>query len=151
VKAAKPSDWKTKPLPKRHTTIPLDRSFSLQEMRRIRKGLIPDQMEDKWFIYWEDSSLYFHRSWTGYCVYVVRFAVKNKTYRIIEADINRSPGQYKQTSDEFDAGMIMYLVNLLLLRREVVFPGDDLSSGDNVLKAWSLVGRALLGQHPDKK
>ena len=22
-------------------------------------------MEDKWFIYWKDDALFFHRSWTG--------------------------------------------------------------------------------------
>ena len=29
--------------------------------------------EDKWFIYWENDTLFFHRSWTGVCVYIVRF------------------------------------------------------------------------------
>ena len=31
-------------------------------------------MEDKWFIYWKEGMLFFQRSWTGFCIYVVRFA-----------------------------------------------------------------------------
>jgi len=33
-------------------------------------GLVPEEIEDKWFIYWEDDTLFFHRSWTGNCIYV---------------------------------------------------------------------------------
>ena len=43
-------------------------------MDHIRQGMIPEVMEDKWFIYWKDDALFFHRSWTGFCIYVVRFA-----------------------------------------------------------------------------
>ena len=37
-------------------------------MDQIRAGHIPEMMEDKWFIYWQDDRLFFHRSWTGYCI-----------------------------------------------------------------------------------
>ena len=50
MKPAEPSDWKVKPLPKKRAVIPLDRLFSQAEMLKIRQGLRPEQMEDKWFI-----------------------------------------------------------------------------------------------------
>lgn len=31
----------------------------------IRDGLDPQQMEDKWVVFYEDSTLFVHRSWTG--------------------------------------------------------------------------------------
>jgi 8-oxo-dGTP diphosphatase len=65
MRPAKPTDWKTYPLPSKKITIRLDRTFSPQEMKRLSEGLVPRQMEDKWFIYWKDDTLYFHRSWTG--------------------------------------------------------------------------------------
>lgn len=68
AKRAVATDWNTKPLPEQRTTFALDRVFSPNEMDRIRAGLIPDVMEDKWFIYWRDKALYLHRSWTGNCV-----------------------------------------------------------------------------------
>ena len=148
MKAAKPTDWKTKALPSKRTAIRLDRTFSLEEMQHIRRGLVPEQMEDKWFIYWEDNTLFFHRSWTGVCIYVVRFAAQDDTYRMIEAEVNRDPEQYKVTNDERDAEMISYLVDVLLLRRGAPFPSDEPSSEKQALMNWSQVGRAMLGQHP---
>ena len=52
----------------------LDRVFSPQDMDRIRRGVVPEAMEDKWFIYWKEGMLFFQRSWTGFCIYVVHFA-----------------------------------------------------------------------------
>jgi hypothetical protein len=149
MKTAKPTDWKIHPLPSKKTTIRLDRIFSSKEINPICKGLVPRQMEDKWFIYWKDDTLYFHRSWTGYCVFIVRFVAESEGFRMIEADVNRDPEQYKQTSDERDAEMISYLIDLLLLHKKAVFPSYEPSSEDQTFKQWSQVGRAMLGQHPD--
>lgn len=117
MKAAKPTDWQTKALPPKRTTIRLDRTFSSQEMKRIRMGSVPEQMEDKWFIYWKDDTLFFHRSWTGYCIYVVRFATEGDRCRMIKADVNRDTKQYQETSGERDAEMISDLVDYRLLRK----------------------------------
>lgn len=148
MKTAKPTDWKTQVLPSMRINIHLDRIFSPQEMKCIFRGLVPEQMEDKWFIYWKDDTLFFHRSWTGFCIYVVRFAADGDTYRMIEADVNRDPAQYKGTSDERDAEKISYLVDVLLLHQETVFPSDEPSSKKQALMNWNQVGRAMLGQHP---
>ncbi len=40
----------------------LDRVFSPQDMDRIRRGVVPEAMEDKWFIYWKEGMLFFQRS-----------------------------------------------------------------------------------------
>ena len=151
MRPAKPTDWKTHPLPSKKITIRLDRTFSPQEMKRLSEGLVPRQMEDKWFIYWKDDTLYFHRSWTGYCVYIVRFVAESGSFRMIEADVNRDPKQYKQTSDERDVAMISYLIDVLLLHKKAVFPSDELSLKKKALMNWSQVGRAMFGQHLDDK
>lgn len=145
---ARSTDWKTRPLPRKRTTISLDRMFSKKDMARIRRGVVPRQMEDKWFIYWEGDSLYFHRSWTGFCFYIVRFTEEVAGWRMIEAMVNRNPKQYRETSDEIDRKRIPFLVDVLLLHRNVEFPDDGSLDGDRIISAWSLVGRALLGQHP---
>jgi hypothetical protein len=44
--------------------------------------------------------------------------------------------------------MISYLVDLLLLRREVPFPDDGSSEEISAVRNWGVVGRARLGQHP---
>jgi hypothetical protein len=47
MRTAKQKDWKTEALPSKHATIALDRRFSSTDMRKIRMGLVPQQMEDK--------------------------------------------------------------------------------------------------------
>jgi len=117
-------------------------------MRQIREGLLPQQMEDKWFIYWQDDALYFHRSWTGFCIYVVRFAVEGNSFRVVEADVNRDPEQYGETDDARDAKMISFLIDLLLLRQRGDYPSKKSDPEMEALEQWSSVGRAMLGQHP---
>ena len=121
------------------------------EMGAIRRGLVPDQMEVKWFVYFEKDRLYFHRSWTGTCIYVVQFHVDEHSYRMISAEVNRDPEQYSQKSDEFDARLIDYLIDVLLLRHEASYPAEDDFVPKDPLAMWSLVGRAAVGQHPDRR
>ena len=45
----------------------LDRVFSQEDMDRIRRGVVPETMDDKWFIDWTEDALYFHRSCEHYC------------------------------------------------------------------------------------
>lgn len=146
---AKPTDWKTEPLPSQRATILLDQTFSQKETNRIRRGLVPEEMADKWFIYWQDDALFFHRSWTGFCIYIVRFAKDGDGRKMVDACVNRDPEQYAETSDEQDAKMISYLIDVLLLHRDSTFPSNETSSEKNVLMNWSQVGRAMLRQHPD--
>ena len=147
MKQAVRSDWKTKHLPRRKTTIKVSREFSQEEMARIRQGVIPEVMEDKWFIYWKDNTLFFHRSWTGCCIYVARFAAEGTAWRMIRAEVNRDPRQYMETDDERDVQQISNLIDWLLLHRNAPFAGDD-SDAQSALMQWSLAGRAMMGKHP---
>jgi len=106
-------------------------------------------MEDKWFIYWKDDALFFHRSWTGFCIYVVRFVAEGGSWKMTQAELNRNPKQYTETSAERDARMISYLVDVLLLHKDSEFPSKEPSSEKSALMNWSQVGRAMLGQHPN--
>ena len=148
MRTATPSDWETQDLPAARTSIALDRVFSRDEMALIRRGLIPEQMEDKWFIYWADDKLSFHRSWTGICVYTVYFDVEGDGSRITKAEANRDPQQYTETNDRADATMIGYLIDVLLLHKDVEVPDHDDDPENQPLREWSQVGRAMLGQHP---
>ena len=145
MRHAQPGDWNTEPLPAAVAIIPLDRRFTPEEMRRIEAGLVPEEMEDKWFIYWHDDHLYFHRSWTGFCVYVIRFERDGRSARMVEARVNRDSEQYSETSDSRDAALIDYLIDVLLLRQHAEFPAGPFDADEAALAEWSEVGRAMLG------
>ena len=120
-------------------------------MDRIRRGLVPEQMEDKWFIYWKDDALFFHRSWTGYCVYIAHFAASGETWTMTRADVNRDQRQYTETNDESDARLVEYLIDALLLHKAVRWPGTSGPAGSSAITNWSSVGRGMFGQGPDDR
>ena len=97
-RAARRGDWKTEPMPEKHETFVLKRSFSDGEMAALRRGHVPQAMEDKWFWYMEGPTLWAHRSWTGHCIYRIDF--KDDGDHVVTA--NRDPEQYRCTSIEED-------------------------------------------------
>ncbi len=83
--------WKTQPIPELNTQLQLERTFTLKEYEHLSWGQIPQEMEDKWFTYLEDDWLYFHRSWTGFCIYQVSLKQIGDNYIVGEAWVNRDP------------------------------------------------------------
>ena len=55
------TSWKTEPLPANRVRLKLERSFDAAEWDALQQGVIPEEMEDKWFIYEEGGWLNFHR------------------------------------------------------------------------------------------
>lgn len=111
TRTVKPTDWRTTPLPAAHVTIRADRLFTQEQMARIRHGFLPEGMEDKWFIYWQDDRLHLHRSWTGYGIFVARFeAEPGGGGRLVEVLASRDPEEYKGTDPEEDLRSIFRLI-----------------------------------------
>jgi hypothetical protein len=94
-------------------------------------------MEDKWFIYWQNDWLSFHRSWTGVCQYQVRVERNGAQYRVAEAWANRDPEQSLVTDEsqdadrDFERALLLFLIDRLLLGRDVPFPGPSADENDN--------------------
>jgi len=104
------ADWKTEPLPARHTTLALDFSLDAAEAACVRRGLIPLEMEDKWFLYYAGGILHLHRSWTGFCIAQVHFIADGEGLRAASAEVNRDPAQYTASDDAADAAFIERMV-----------------------------------------
>ena len=113
------NDWERKPMPQQNTTIELNHEYSAEEMEDIKLGVVPEEMEDKWFIYYDQTEhkLYMHRSWTGYCDYIVQFNEKaeNSTFVATTAVVNRDESQYTCTSDVSDKYSVLSVISYLLL------------------------------------
>ncbi len=97
--AACRDDWKRQPMPETTASFELERTFSEDEMDALRRGHIPREMEDKWFLYMEGSVLYAHRSWTGCCIYRIDFGENGRHL----VTVSRDPEQYGCTDIEEDA------------------------------------------------
>jgi hypothetical protein len=115
MKPASRSSWKTLPLPSNRKPLELSLLFSDDEGERIRHGHIPEDMDDKWFIFFEDGWLYFHRSWTGQCIYGIRLDGSPNGVRTVEAWVNDDNEQYNSPGLETDLQMVQQLISSRLL------------------------------------
>lgn len=105
-------------MPVARARIVLERTFLPQDYERIKHGLVPQEMEDKWFMYFEGEWLYIHRSWTGLCIYQVRLEPAAAGYRVAEAWVNQDPQQYRPADDNYEAQFLLWLIDCLLLGKD---------------------------------
>jgi hypothetical protein len=76
-----------KPFSRRRVLIPFERSFTAKEFESVKLGIVPE-WDDHWLIFLEGRRrqyIYFVRSWTGFCAYVVRVEKKDNIARITSA------------------------------------------------------------------
>lgn len=106
-KVAEKGDWKITEMPEEHDCFILHRHLNGLQMEALRRGHIPEQMEDKWFWYMEGDTLFAHRSWTGFCIYRIDFKPDDKHL----VTVSRDKEQYSCTSIEEDACKINDLLN----------------------------------------
>ena len=109
-------------MPECRSRLEFDIVFSAEEYEKIAFGLIPLDMDDKWVIFLEDDWLYFHRSWTGACIYQIKLKAEGDKYCVTEAWVNRNSEQYGATDNEYDAKLLSFLIDNFLLGRTTPFP-----------------------------
>ena len=110
--------WKATAMPRKRTRVPLKRTFTKMEFGRLTKGFVPQSMDNRWFIFFEKGGLYFHRSWTGRCIFQVRFKIQKVGYQIIEAWARRNPHQDSGANLNHEAALISTLIDNQLLDRK---------------------------------
>jgi hypothetical protein len=143
-RSAKRGDWKTQAMSEQREQLPLRVSFTEAEFQRLKHGVIPQQMEDKWFIFYEDAWLYFHRSWTGRCAYQIRIEKSNGKHTVTEAWVSRE-GQDTATNLEIDLEVLGYLIYSVLLDKNWPWPRSfkDPTRVADPIVMWSLFGRHI--------
>ncbi|MCJ2064521.1 hypothetical protein MKK63_17615 [Methylobacterium sp. J-088] len=117
--SAKPDDWKRLPFGAM-SPIPYRASFDRAQFAKLAEGLLPGDMDDKWFIYLDGLDLCLHRSWTGFGAYKVSLRRKGETHRVVSALCAK---QMLETHDEpYQAQGLDFLIANLLLGEAKPFP-----------------------------
>ena len=130
TKVAKSTSWKTEPMPQTDISrIKVNISVTEEDMLIIRKGHIPEAMEDHWFMYCDDEYIRYFRSWTGTCAFEAHFHKKEKLYIIDEIIINHALVEFGVNGDEAGAALFLYL-----LIAEV--GGDAMAAWQAYLDKW---------------
>ena len=102
-------------------------------------------MENKWFIFFEDDTLYFHRSWTGHGIFKAKFTKENNDYVIKEFFAERNKDYYNNEDDNHDRNQLAFLIYWGLLKidiREWYFKLNE-SDESNALKMWADFGNMI--------
>lgn len=110
TKIVQRGDWKIEPMPSTSKSLAVNEVYTRTDFDCITAGVIPRKMEDRWFVFYEEPWLYVHRSWTGYCIYKIRFEVLEEIVRIGEVWVNRDLGQYEWTEDIRDEKFLVALL-----------------------------------------
>lgn len=112
-------DWENAPMPGGCLQLEYARLFTPAEYRKISFGLLPADMDEKWFIFLDEERLFFHRSWTGECSFQLQLTAEGGNYRVTEAWMNPSVNfQEEGYAQKF----LDYLIDRLLLSKAVPFP-----------------------------
>jgi hypothetical protein len=111
------------PLPSKKAKLEARSQYSGAEFEIIRRGHVPVD-DDKWFIYFDEKrhQLFFHRTWTGFCVYRVTLRPFSGGWEIAETWVNRDSEQYESTDPSYDSAVLLWLIDVFLLRKERDFP-----------------------------
>ena len=113
---ANASSWKNVPMPGTRARLDVADIYTAEQFGTIGLGLVPEEMEDKWFICWEEPWLHIHHSWTTHEIFRVRIEAQGAgTFAITEAFANRDPRQYNRTDDAHDAQFVRQLIRGVLL------------------------------------
>jgi hypothetical protein len=149
------TSWKTLPPPPQREPLGFAATFNDAETELLVLGLVPKEMEDKWFIYFDGPAdrqgwLFLHRSWTGACIYGVQLERSPGGARVVDSWVSRDPAQYKGTDLEYDRKLLRFLIDALLLRLPAVFPlPAGVESAPPGVYQHSVVGRAYPESPPD--
>lgn len=103
--------WKRVPMSNKIEDLKLDIKLTKEELETLKKGYLPKDTSDRWFMYYENGKCYFHRSWTGFCIFIVDIS---EFGNITHAVVTRDTEIYKSFSIEEDIKTITDLIYLCI-------------------------------------
>ena len=137
------TDWKHLPAPSEREDLAFEAVFNEAEAEQLMNGLVPEEMEDKWFIYFDDGWLRFHRSWTGTYIYGLRLERCPEGHRVAESWVKRDSEHHSGSDPGYDRQLVRFLIDALLLGRPAEFPIPSAAAAATAgVFQHSVVGRA---------
>ncbi len=136
--------WKVVPIDSEIASMRFEQSYSEGEMDLIRRGYLPERMEEKWFLFFEDDCLYACRSWTGITIFMASFSKHAASKWSIDT-VQMPSGALTEMGSEQAKETLQFLIDRLLLGRSSTLPMDSETDPEAAaVKAWHEVGKAIL-------
>ena len=144
TRIAKSTSWKTEPMPQTDISrIEVNISVTEEDMLIIRKGHIPEAMEDHWFMYCDDEYIRYYRSWSGMCAFEAHFHKEENQYVIDEICINQALVEFGMNGDKTGVALFIHL-----LIAEV--GGDAMATWQAYLDKWDETNQKYAKQETPK-
>ena len=94
-KKANKDSWKTLDF-KTFDKVDCNIKITKEEMDILIMGHIPEVMEDHWFMYCDDDSINYYRSWTGIQIFKAYYKLVDNEYVIYNIEINNNKDEYSE-------------------------------------------------------
>lgn len=135
MKIARKDNWKTIPMnnPKK---LSVSISLTTEQCKKLKFGLVPKEMEDKWFAYFCNEYIHLHRSWTGHEIFKAKTIANTNGCQISEFWVEQNPKKYNELDDNRSIVNFKTLIETLS-NREINNPVKD--------GIWGLVVGDALG------
>ena len=108
------TSWRREPF-KEGVPLSYRAVFDGEEFVRVKTGLIPRAMEDKWFIYYEEPHLFLNRSWTGQPVCRLTLKSLLNDAEVTEALWSRDIADTSAAGSDYEVRLLDFLISNLLL------------------------------------
>lgn len=99
----------TKPMGS-HVIITLDYFVPKDIMEVVKLGRIPNSMDQHWFMYCDESTIRYYRSWSGLCVFIADYVAVEDGYTITELKAIRDSDEQNLNEDIKDAAHFLALL-----------------------------------------
>ena len=132
TKIATKDSWSTEPWPEENdiTFMKTDIDVSEADMDILRRGHIPDAMEDHWFMYCDDKAICYYRSWTGMPAFEARYVKTPSGVKITSLKMHHGLSQWGVNGDKAGFALFLYLIDA----ETDNYPNE---AWHNYLTAWS--------------
>jgi ADP-ribosylglycohydrolase len=135
IKPAIRSRGLLKPLPVARVAIPLAVKLSTKEYGQLQMGMLSYDMNQKWLAYVEEPWLYLHRSWSGVCMYAIRFEQIGDECHSVEAFVNGDSSQDSRSVDTCFTDSEGHSLLMQILVYQVVHQFDGVRADENSWKS----------------
>lgn len=92
-----------------------NRSFNTSEFEKIQNGFITKGIDDRWYIFYENWQIFFLRSWTSDCIYMIKLTNVGDRIEVEEALVCRDNNIYTFDTEDYDVKELNWLIDKYLL------------------------------------
>ena len=129
---------RVKPFPSAFVTVAFTRVLTRDAEPKLVHGLLPREMEDKWYVRLADGYLDFFRSWTGHHIYRIPVTVADAALTLGDLLVNNDTEQWNPSAIPDHTK----IVNSLIDRTLAMDTAQDAQHGFYAkprLRPWSIV------------